>query len=92
MRLEQLYPFPAEALAKALAPFKPKEVLWVQEEPRNMGAWAHVREYWQTPWGYLHYAGRPASASPAVGTTSRHLAEQAEVLAAVFGDSKWAAA
>jgi 2-oxoglutarate dehydrogenase E1 component len=92
LRLEQFYPFPAEALAKALASFKTKEVLWVQEEPRNMGGWAHVREYWQSDWGYLHYAGRPASASPAVGTTSRHQAEQAEILAQVFGDGKRAVA
>jgi 2-oxoglutarate dehydrogenase E1 component len=92
IRLEQLYPWPEQAIAKALAPFKPKEVLWVQEEPRNMGAWAHVREYWNADWGYLHYAGRPASASPAVGTTSRHNAEQAEVLAQVFGEGKRAAA
>ncbi|MCA3244447.1 MAG: 2-oxoglutarate dehydrogenase E1 component [Alphaproteobacteria bacterium] len=92
IRVEQLYPFPAEAIAKALSPFKPKEVLWVQEEPRNMGSWAHVREYWDTTWGYLHYAGRPASASPAVGTTSRHNAEQAAVLAQVFGENKAKAA
>jgi 2-oxoglutarate dehydrogenase E1 component len=92
IRLEQLYPFPAEAIAKALAAFKPKEVLWVQEEPRNMGAWQHVREYWNQDWGYLHYAGRPASASPAVGTTSRHNAEQAEVLAMVFGEGRKIAA
>jgi 2-oxoglutarate dehydrogenase E1 component len=92
IRVEQLYPFPAEAIAKALSPFKPKEVLWVQEEPRNMGSWAHVREYWDTTWGYLHYAGRPASASPAVGTTSRHATEQAAVLAQVFGENKAKAA
>lgn len=92
IRVEQLYPFPEKDIAAAVNQHKAKEVLWVQEEPRNMGAWAHVREFWQSDWGYLHYAGRPASASPAVGTTSRHAAEQAEVLAAVFGESKKAAA
>lgn len=92
VRLEQLYPFPEKELTAAIGEHKAKEVLWVQEEPRNMGAWAHVREYWQNAWGYLHFAGRPASASPAVGTTSRHLAEQAEVLAQVFGESKKVAA
>jgi 2-oxoglutarate dehydrogenase E1 component len=92
VRLEQLYPFPEKELAAAIGEHKAKEVLWVQEEPRNMGAWSHVREYWQSGWGYLHFAGRPASASPAVGTTSRHLAEQADVLAQVFGESKVKAA
>lgn len=85
VRVEQLYPWPEKALAVEMAKFKARDVYWVQEEPRNMGAWSHVREYWKGEWGYLHYVGRPASASPAVGTTVRHTAEQKAVVDEVFG-------
>ena len=74
LRIEQLYPFPSKALVAELARFKQAEMLWVQEEPRNMGAWFFVDVFLQ--WvlnqiGAKHrtmrYAGRPASASTAVG-------------------------
>ena len=42
LRVEQLYPFPKEALAEALAPYRNAEVVWCQEEPENMGAWTFV--------------------------------------------------
>lgn len=84
IRMEEFYPWPEKELAAALAPHKARDVFWVQEEPRNMGAWAHVREYWNEGLGYLHYIGRPASASPAVGTTVRHNAEQAAIVDEVF--------
>lgn len=87
VRVEELYPWPAAEIGKALANFKSKDVYWVQEEPRNMGAWSHVREYWNEEWGYLHYIGRAASASPAVGTTVRHNAEQKAIVDEVFGDA-----
>lgn len=87
VRVEELYPWPAEEIAKVLGGYKAKDVYWVQEEPRNMGSWYHVREYWNEDWGYLHYVGRPASASPAVGTTVRHNAEQKAIVDEVFGDS-----
>jgi 2-oxoglutarate dehydrogenase E1 component len=92
VRVEELYPWPADALAKILGGLKTKDVYWVQEEPRNMGAWAHVREYWNDAWGYLHFVGRPASASPAVGTTVRHNAEQKAIVDEVFGAAKAQAA
>ncbi len=81
LRLEQLYPFPKNDLESLLAQYSPKaEVFWVQEEPRNMGGWRFVRENLmdmlestrRTPF----YAGRPESASPAVGTSKRHEQEQ----------------
>ncbi len=87
VRVEELYPWPEAELGKVLGGYKSKDVYWVQEEPRNMGAWSHVREYWNEEWGYLHYIGRPASASPAVGTTVRHNAEQKAIVDEVFGDS-----
>ncbi|HEX2859548.1 MAG TPA: 2-oxoglutarate dehydrogenase E1 component [Alphaproteobacteria bacterium] len=85
LRLEQLYPFPVTELAEALTPLKTKTVVWAQEEPRNMGAWQFVRDNWNNDWGFLHYAGRPASASPATGTLKRHQTEQAKVIAAALG-------
>lgn len=86
VRVEELYPWPAAELAEAIKPLKCKDVYWVQEEPRNMGSWTFVRENWVNDWGYLHYAGRVASASTAVGTTARHLVEQKAIVDAVFGD------
>ena len=85
VRMEEFYPWPAAELAKVLGAYKSKDVYWVQEEPRNMGAWSHVREYWNEELGYLHYIGRKASASPAVGTTVRHAAEQKAIVDEVFG-------
>jgi 2-oxoglutarate dehydrogenase E1 component len=79
VRLEQLYPFPTEQLAAELARFSSaKEVVWVQEEPRNQGAWYQVRhrlESLLTAKQTLSFAGRPSSASPAVGYMSKHVAQ-----------------
>ncbi len=87
VRLEQFYPWPEQELARVLGAFKTKNYVWVQEEPRNMGAWQHVRDFWQNEWGYVSYIGRPASATPAAGTTSQHAREQAAILDQVFGDA-----
>jgi 2-oxoglutarate dehydrogenase E1 component len=82
MRVEQLYPFPLKALAHELSRFRNADVVWCQEEPRNMGAWVSVEPYLE--WVLLHagtkvrrprYAGRPPSASTAVGLMSKHLAQ-----------------
>jgi len=68
MRIEQLYPFPVKALAHELARFKGADVVWCQEEPKNMGSWGFVEPYLE--WVLAHagckvsrpqYAGRPAS-------------------------------
>jgi 2-oxoglutarate dehydrogenase E1 component len=79
VRLERLYPFPAEELARLLDRY-PKDagVCWTQEEPRNMGAWDYVDEPLLSLIGgrALRYAGRPGSASPAAGSHARHLDEQ----------------
>src|SRR6202044_437703 len=64
------------------------EVVWVQEEPRNMGAWRFVQEHMQPVLEptrrILRYAGRAASASPASGSLKRHQEELAELLEAAF--------
>jgi 2-oxoglutarate dehydrogenase E1 component len=86
VRLEQLYPFPAVALQEALARYAPgAELVWVQEEPRNMGAWRFVREDLlegkiDVGGRGLGYVGRAASASPAPGSLKVHLAEQAKLV------------
>jgi len=82
MRVEQLYPFPARALITELGRFKNAELLWCQEEPKNMGAWSFVEP--NIEWVLNHidakykrprYVGRPASAATATGLMSKHIAE-----------------
>lgn len=80
LRVEQLYPFPAKALVNELSRFKNAEMVWCQEEPKNMGAWSFIDPYLE--WVLAHiearhrrvrYTGRPAAASPATGLMSTHL-------------------
>jgi 2-oxoglutarate dehydrogenase E1 component len=92
LRIEQLYPFPTKALMAELSRFKHAEMVWCQEEPRNMGAWVFVDIFLQ--WvlnqiGAQHrraqYTGRPASASTAVGQMSLHLAQLKQFLDEALG-------
>lgn len=84
VRIEQLYPFPQQAVKAALAPFAHvHDFVWCQEEPLNQGAWYcsqhHFREV--IPFeASLRYAGRPASASPAVGYMSVHQKQQQDLV------------
>jgi 2-oxoglutarate dehydrogenase E1 component len=82
LRVEQLYPFPIKALVRELSRFKRAEVVWCQEEPRNMGAWSFVEPYLEWVLGQVNgksrrarYAGRPASAATATGLMSKHLGQ-----------------
>ncbi|BBF94419.1 2-oxoglutarate dehydrogenase E1 component [Blastochloris tepida] len=82
LRLEQLYPFPAKALLHELQRFKHAEMVWCQEEPRNMGAWFFVEPYIEWILGQIgaktrrpRYVGRPAAAATATGLMSKHLAQ-----------------
>jgi 2-oxoglutarate dehydrogenase E1 component len=82
LRVEQLYPFPLKSLVRELSRFKKADLVWCQEEPKNMGAWTFVEPYLEWVLAQVggkakraHYAGRPASASPATGLMSRHLAQ-----------------
>ena len=83
-RVEQLYPFPVEEIRRVIAGYPNlREVVWMQEEPRNMGAWSFVapRLREQVEWnGTLLYVGRPESTSPAEGSMSRHQAQQNQIL------------
>jgi len=87
MRVEQLYPFPDVALAEEMRRFPNADVVWCQEEPKNMGSWSFIRDplaetMEQMGRGDLavRYAGRPAAASPATGSLKRHIAEQAALV------------
>jgi 2-oxoglutarate dehydrogenase E1 component len=82
MRVEQLYPFPLKSLVAELARFRNADVVWCQEEPKNMGSWSFVEPYLEWVLGQAGskvkrpgYAGRPASAATATGLMSKHLAQ-----------------
>ncbi len=85
VRIEQLYPFPREALIEELARFgKATDVFWCQEEPQNQGAWYQIQHHLRScisDQQTLHYAGRSRSAAPACGHANTHLAEQTQLIA-----------
>jgi 2-oxoglutarate dehydrogenase E1 component len=92
LRIEQLFPFPSKALVTELSRFKQAEMIWCQEEPRNMGAWFFVDVFlcWVlnqigAKQRTMRYAGRPASASTAVGQMSKHLAQLKQFLDEALG-------
>ncbi len=81
VRVEQLHPFPQYELKKAIKDIKAISHLWVQEEPKNMGAWTYLEEYLREKFEITPiYVGRPAAASPATGSTKRHAKEQQEII------------
>jgi 2-oxoglutarate dehydrogenase E1 component len=84
VRVEELYPWPAHELAKVFARYPNiTEVVWTQEEPKNMGAWTFAEPRLLVGIGgvKLRYAGRPERASPAEGYEATHKAEQARIIA-----------
>jgi 2-oxoglutarate dehydrogenase E1 component len=92
LRIEQLYPFPTKALMGELSRFKQAEIVWCQEEPRNMGGWVFVDIFLEWVLNQIgaksrraRYAGRPASASTAVGQMSLHLAQLRQFLEDALG-------
>jgi len=85
VRVEQLYPFAADQAAEILRAYpKSAEVVWAQEEPRNMGPWRFIQEKMQPVLEganrEIRYVGRPESASPATGSGKRHQQEQAAIV------------
>jgi 2-oxoglutarate dehydrogenase E1 component len=88
LRVEELYPLHVEKLRAALAAYRPGvEVVWAQEEPANMGAWDHVALHLspRLP-APLVRVSRPASASPAAGSASRHRLEQEQLVREALGE------
>ena len=87
LRIEQLYPFPSESLAEELAQYSNADIIWCQEEPKNMGAWSFIEPLIEEVLGEIKhkagrakYVGRIATASPATGLLSTHLEEQAKLV------------
>ncbi|SEQ87803.1 2-oxoglutarate dehydrogenase E1 component [Sphingobium sp. YR768] len=95
VRIEQIYPFATDALAKRIERMTNlEEIVWCQEEPRNNGAWFFVEPYIEEALAKAgkapkraRYAGRKASASPATGLASRHVSEQGALVADALGHS-----
>ena len=86
IRLEQLYPFPYEALKQGIKKFINCELIWCQEEPKNMGAWEFIEKRLKSVLhlvgakNELHFIGRRAAASPATGVFDRHLSNQKNII------------
>jgi 2-oxoglutarate dehydrogenase E1 component len=91
VRLERLYPFPSAELGAALARYAPDaQLVWCQEEPRNMGAWRFLRERFldgdvASGSRLARYVGRAPSAAPAPGSLKVHLAEQDALVKEALG-------
>lgn len=93
LRLEQLYPFPAKALINELSRFANAEMVWCQEEPKNMGAWSFIDPYLEWVLAHINakyqrvrYTGRAAAASTATGLMSQHLAQLEAFLEDALGN------
>jgi len=82
VRMEQWYPFPKDQLAAIVGSIKPKqELVYVQEEPHNMGAWTFLEGRLRELFGReVEYVGRPAAATPATGSHHTHDIEQNHIL------------
>jgi 2-oxoglutarate dehydrogenase E1 component len=93
LRVEQLYPFPAKALIGELSRFKAADMVWCQEEPKNMGAWSFAESYIEWVLNQVgaanrrpRYIGRGPSAATATGLMSKHLAQLQAFLDETFAD------
>jgi 2-oxoglutarate dehydrogenase E1 component len=91
LRLEQFYPWPIKSMSSELARFRNAELVWCQEEPKNMGGWTFVDPWLELTLAKLNvaakrarYVGRPASASTAAGLMSRHVKELQTFLGLAF--------
>ena len=91
-RIEQLYPFPSDAVAELLRSFpRVHDVIWAQEEPQNMGPWRSIRHRLEetvreTSSGGLRYVGRTWKASPSEGYPTAHQREQDRIARLALGD------
>ena len=88
VRVEELYPFPGDELREIIDAYpKAREIVWLQEEPRNMGAWAYMERRLRELLGpdrELRYVGRPELASPAEGWADAHAVEQRRIVSAIL--------
>jgi 2-oxoglutarate dehydrogenase E1 component len=90
LRIEQLYPLSSEEIMAALEPYSAgTEIIWVQDEPANMGAWTHIKMRFGDEIAKkfpMRLASRAESASPATGSYSSHHLEQRELMEAAFAN------
>jgi 2-oxoglutarate dehydrogenase E1 component len=93
LRVEQLYPFPAKALINELSRFGNADVVWCQEEPKNMGGWTFVEPYLEWVLAQVggkatraRYVGRAAAAATATGLMAKHLAQLSAFLEEAFAE------
>ncbi|RII82712.1 2-oxoglutarate dehydrogenase E1 component [Neopusillimonas maritima] len=90
LRIEQLYPFAHKAFQAELQKYpNAKEIIWVQDEPQNQGPWFYIQHHLyenMTDGQRLGYAGRSASASPAVGYLAKHVEQQKALIEQAFAD------
>ncbi|KAG7352639.1 2-oxoglutarate dehydrogenase E1 component [Nitzschia inconspicua] len=94
VRLEQIAPFAFDRVAENVAKYKNAEIIWAQQEPKNMGAFAYVNPRIMTATREINghekrarYVGRPVSAAPATGMSRVHQAEYNDIMNGVFGDT-----
>ncbi|PTL86035.1 MAG: 2-oxoglutarate dehydrogenase E1 component [Candidatus Liberibacter europaeus] len=94
LRIEQLYPFPEDYIIKVLSRFAQADMVWCQEEPRNMGAWTFIEPYLEMVLKSINarcnrfrYVGRLESASTAVGNISRHMAQLSVLIKEAFDNN-----
>jgi len=89
VRIERLYPFPSGRLKKQTALYpNASEAVWVQEEPKNQGAWYQIKHHLKRalmPQQEMLFVSRPAAAAPAVGSAKRHAKEQMTVVEKALG-------
>ncbi|USN51981.1 MAG: multifunctional oxoglutarate decarboxylase/oxoglutarate dehydrogenase thiamine pyrophosphate-binding subunit/dihydrolipoyllysine-residue succinyltransferase subunit [Myxococcales bacterium] len=91
VRLEQLYPFPTEEIMRVIEEKSAREIIWLQEEPRNSGAFLFVKDQMSKLNIDIRYVGRAESASPATGSPKIHKLQQARLLEAAFAPLQKAA-
>ncbi len=90
LRVERLYPIPDEEIAQAVANYPDAEIVWVQDEPRNQGAWPLMAQWLHEDLSVrgerraIRVVSRKASASPATGSSKKHAAQQAELIERAF--------
>lgn len=84
VRVEELYPFPSEEIQSIIEEKPAKEIVWLQEEPRNNGAFLYMRDKMASLNIPVRYIGRAESASPATGSQKTHKMEQEKILAQAF--------
>jgi len=93
LRIEQLYPYPGDVMQEELKRFKNAEMIWCQEEPKNMGAWAFINPFIEESLIAIKakhtrpvYVGRPAAASTATGIATKHKKEQQAIIDGAFAE------